>query len=141
MIGKSMQLTMISNNFIHPCQLDSLKQRSTSDVRVALTHFIWMGWVKNHTTSILAFDITQFFPLLNHHLFSSILIKASFKLKVLTFFQNYLVGRKTKYLWNDFSFPFFNVDIGVGQGSALSPILSALYLSPIFYIFENWLKI
>jgi len=36
--------------------------------------------------------------------------------------------------------PFFNVDIGVGQGSALLPIISVLYLSSIFHIFENQLK-
>ena len=82
----------------------------------------------------------QFFSSLNHHLLSSILVKASFELKVLTFFCNYLVGRRTKYLWNDFSSPFFNIDIEVGQGSVLSPILSALYLLLIFHILENQLK-
>ena len=30
--------------------------------------------------------------------------------------------------------------MGVGQGSALSPILSALYMLPFLYILENWLK-
>jgi len=50
------------------------------------------------------------------------------------------VNRKTKYLWNDFSSSLCNIDIGVGQGSALSPILSALYLSLIFHIFEKHLK-
>ena len=139
-IGERMQFMVISNNFIYSCQLDGLKQRSTSDAEVVLIHFIQIEWVKNCTTNTLAFDIAQFFPLLNHHLLSSILVKAGFKPKVLTFFCNYLVGRKTKYLWNNFSSPFFNVDIGVGQGSALSPILSALYLLPIFHIFENWLK-
>ena len=58
----------------------------------------------------------------------------------MTFFSNYLVNRKTKYLWNDFSLPLYNVDVGVSQESALSPILSALYLSPIFHIFEKYLK-
>ena len=33
--------------------------------------------------------------------------------------------------------PIFNVNVGVGQGLALSPILSALYLSPFIYILEN----
>jgi len=34
----------------------------------------------------------------------------------------------------------FDVNVGVGQGSVLSPILSILYLSPLLYILENWLK-
>jgi len=90
--------------------------------------------------SILAFNITQFFPLLNYWLFPLILAKASFDHKVLNFFKKYLVSKKTKYLWNSFSSPFYTVDVGVGQELALSPILSALYLSPIFYILENCLK-
>ena len=36
--------------------------------------------------------------------------------------------------------PDFEVNIGVGQGSTLSPILSALYLSPFLYILEKRLK-
>ena len=34
----------------------------------------------------------------------------------------------------------FDVNVRVGQGSALSPILSTLYLSLLLYILENWLK-
>ena len=99
-----------------------------------------MGWVRNVTTSTLAFDIVQFFLLLNYCLLPCILGKASFDSKVKHFFSNYLVGRKTQYYWNNFSSSFFNVDVGVGQGSAFSPILSFLYLAPILYILENHLK-
>ena len=60
--------------------------------------------------------------------------------KISMFFKNYLVGRKTKYLWNYF-ISHFNVNIGIRQGSALSLILSALYLSSIFISLENYLKI
>jgi len=70
-----------------------------------------------------------------------ILLKVSFNPKVLILFQDYLVGRKTNYCWNNFSSLSFSVDIGVGQESALSPVLSALYLSPILHIFEKWIKI
>ena len=34
----------------------------------------------------------------------------------------------------------FDVNVGVGQGSVLSPILSILYLSLLLYILENQLK-
>jgi len=58
----------------------------------------------------------------------------------LHFFSNYLVGRKTQYLWNNFSFLFFNVDVSIKQGSVLFLVLSALYLSSIFHIFKKRVK-
>jgi len=36
--------------------------------------------------------------------------------------------------------PAFNINVRVGQGSALSSILSVLYLSPFIYNLENRLK-
>jgi len=44
-------------------------------------------------------------------------------------------------MWNKLSSPTYEVNVGVGQESALSPILSALYLSPLLYILEKHLKI
>ena len=61
--------------------------------------------------------------------------------RVVKFFLNYLVGRRTQYFWNNFSSPIFNVDIGVGQGLALSSFLSAIYIAPFLHILENHLKI
>ena len=137
MIGEKMQFLLISNNFIHQCQLEELKHRSTTNADIALTHIIRLGWVKNLTISTLAFNIAQFFLLLNHQLLFLILAKAGFNYKVSNFFKNYLVGRNTKYPWNSFFSPFCNVNIGIGQESALSSILSIFYLSPIL---ENHLK-
>ena len=88
----------------------------------------------------MAFDISQFFPLLNHRFLVLVLEKAGLDPKVTNFFANYLVQRSTKYLWNDLSSSFFEVNVGVGQGSALFPILSTLYLSPLLYILENRFK-
>jgi len=67
--------------------------------------------------------------------------KVSFDPKVLAFFKNYLVSRKTEYIWNNFSSYLFDVNVSIGQGSALSLILSALYLSLISFILEKHLKI
>jgi len=89
---------------------------------------------------MLAFDITQFFPSLNHHILTIIFEKAGLDPKVALFFTDYLVKKKTNYNWNKLSSPIFKVNVGVGQGSTLSPILSALYLSPFLYILEKHLK-
>ena len=64
-----------------------------------------------------------------------------FDLQVVQFFLNYLISRKTHYFWNSFTSPSFDINIGVDQGLALSPILSALYLLSFLYILENHLKI
>ena len=90
--------------------------------------------------NILAFDITQFFPALNHQLLPLILDKASFNPRILFFFSNYLISRKTQYMWNNCISPLFSVNISVRQSSALSLILFAFYISLIFYIFKKRTK-
>jgi len=136
-IRDRLQFQVISNNFIHQSQLGGLKFKSTTDMGIVLTHFICKGWIKNMLTSSLAFDIVQFFPSLNYRLLALILRKAEFESRVVNFFSNYLVNRKTKYFWNNFSSSLFNINVGVGQGLVLSPILSALYISLFLHILEK----
>ena len=139
-IGERLQFLIISNNFIHSSQLGGLKFKSTIDVSVALTHIIHSGWSRNCLTSTLVFNIMQFFPSLNHCFLTRIIHKVGLDNRVVNFFGNYLTDRKTSYKWNSFSSPIININVGVGQGSALSLILSALYLSPFLYILEKCLK-
>ena len=113
-IAERLQFIVANNNFIHPSQLGSLKFKSTSDAGVTLTHIIHLGWAKNQSTSILIFDIAQFFPSLNYHILTIILEKAGLDPKVASFFVDYLVNRKTNYNWNELSFPIFEVNVGVG---------------------------
>ena len=139
-ITKRLQFLVTRNSFIHPSQLGGLKFKSTSNVGIAFTHIVYSGWAKNKSTSILAFDIVQFFPFLNHQLLTIILEKAGLESKVASFFADYLVKRKTNYTWNDISSPSFEVNVGIDQRSTLSPILLALYLLPFLYILEKCLK-
>jgi len=90
--------------------------------------------------STLAFDNAQFFPSLNYYLLTLILRKADLNSKVVFFFVDYLIGRKTNYTWNNISSSSFKVNVRVGQRSTLSSILSALYFSPFLYILEKRLK-
>ena len=99
-ITERLQFTFINNNFIHLSQLGRLKFKSSMDAGVALTHIIHSGWAKGKTTSTLVFDISQFFPSLNHHLLTLILVKAGLEPEVSSFFANYLVKRKMNYVLN-----------------------------------------
>ena len=140
-IAERLQFHVVKNDFIYPSQLGGLKFKSTTDAEIMLTHVIRSGQVKNKTTSILAFDIAQFFSSLNHHLLTLSLMKANLDPKVISFFENFLVKRKTNYMWNKFSSLTYEVNVGVGQEFTLSSILSALYLSSLLYILEKHLKI
>jgi len=41
------------------------------------------------------------------------------------------------YMWNGFTFPFFYSSVGVKQESALSSIISTIYMAPIIKMFKK----
>ena len=97
-IGRRLQYQSIASNFIHSNQLGRLKQQSITDAGIILTHLIYLSWIKEFQTSSLAFNIAQFLPSLNYQILSLILDKASFDFRILFFFSNYLINRKTQYI-------------------------------------------
>ncbi|PPQ90824.1 hypothetical protein CVT25_012158 [Psilocybe cyanescens] len=99
-------------------------------------HMGHAGWAKGLKTSVIAFDIAQFFPSLNHKVLMAILRKLGFSDNVVKFFSHYLVSRSMQYTSGDFISDLRQADVGVGQGSALSLVLSALYLTLIMRLFE-----
>jgi len=62
--------------------------------------------------------------------------KVGFPPAVGNFFCSYLTGCKTMYKWDDFMSGLFATDIGVGQGSGLSPVLFGLYIGPVLKLFS-----
>jgi len=66
--------------------------------------------------------------------------EAGFLSSVISFINSYHSGCSTTYSWNNFFSPSFNTNIGVGQGSALSSILSAIYFTPIIKTFKKRIK-
>ena len=77
-ISVRLQVYSITLNFIHPSQISSIRQQSTTDTSIYLTHLIYMEWIKSLYMSTLNFNTTQFFLLLNYQLFLKILSKTSF---------------------------------------------------------------
>ena len=136
-ISNHLQFHMTANGFLDPNQLGGIRQRSTIDAGMYLTYLIRAGWLKQCHTSVIAFNIAQFFPSLNHHFLSICLKTVGLNTNVRNFFSSYHSDRSTMYSWNNFLSPIFNTNVGVGQGSALFPILSAIYLLPIIKTFKK----
>jgi len=60
-MSSRLQIHFIVTNFIHPNQIENIKQWLTVYVDIYLTYLIWVGWIKGLYISTLAFDIAQFF--------------------------------------------------------------------------------
>jgi hypothetical protein len=135
MLAHRLQFDGVAHDVFHPNQFGGVAQRSTEDAGVYLTHLVRAGWAKGLTTSVVAFDIAQFFPSINHSVLLEVVARSGFPPCVGNFFRSYLVGRLTTYKWDSFTSGTFPSDVGVGQGSALSPVLSALCLAPVLKLF------
>ncbi|PPQ93215.1 hypothetical protein CVT25_015211, partial [Psilocybe cyanescens] len=136
MLSNCIQFDGVASDVFHPNQIRGICQRSTKDASLILTHMMHVGWAKGLNISVIAFDVAQFFLSLNHEVLMAILQKLGFSDNVIKFFSHYLVGRSTQYTWCDFISNLRQADVGVGQGSALSLVLSALYLTLIMRLFE-----
>jgi len=136
MLSHRMQYNKVQHGTFQPNQFRGISQRSTEDVGVFLTHLIRAGWAKKLKASMVAFDITQFFPSLNHEVLMVVIQKAGFPLALGNFFCSYLTGWKTMYKWDDSVSGLFTADIGVGQGSGLSLVLLGLYIGPVLKLFS-----
>ena len=136
MISNCLQFDMIKYDLVHPNQVSGVRQRSTEDAGLFLTHLVRTGWAKRKKTSVLAFDIAQFFSSLNHAMLLAILCKQGFSSFMGRFFASYLVDQFTSYLWGSFWSGPRQADVGVGQGLALSPILLALYIAPVMKLYH-----
>ena len=139
-ISNKLQFHMTANGFLDPNQLGDIRQRSTTNTGVYLTHLICAGWLRQCHTSVIAFDIAQFFLSHNHEFLSTCLKKARLNTNVVGFFNSYYSNWSTIYTWNNFSSPAFNTNVGVDQGLAFSPILFAIYLTPIIKTFKKRIK-
>jgi len=136
-IANRLQWEAACFKLLHPCQFGEVWQNSTKDMRSYLTHLMRAGWTKGYKTSVVACNLVQYFLSLNHSVITLLLDHMGFADVVVNFFANYLIEQFTKLFWdNQLSEPFPAV-VKVGQGSALSPILSALYLAPVLWEFHT----
>jgi len=66
--------------------------------------------------------------------------KAGLNSNIIGFFDSYHSNHSTVYTWNGFSSLLFSTNVRVGQGSALFPIISAIYLALIIKTFKKRIK-
>ena len=129
-INNRLQFNCHKFGILHPCQFGSAWQKSTTDAITFLTMQIKASWKEGLVTSMLGFDVAQFFPSVNHDLLIQIMSRAGFNHKLCKFTSAYFGPRTSSFVFNGDVSPTFDCpSVGVGQGSSLSPTFSVLYLA------------
>jgi hypothetical protein len=77
MLARRLQFDGVAHNAFEPNQFGGVAQRSTEDAGIYLTHLVRAGWAKGLQTSVITFNIAQFFPSLNHEVLQSSLLDLS----------------------------------------------------------------
>jgi hypothetical protein len=90
------QFEVVEHSIFHPHQFGSVCQNSTEDAGCFLTHLVCAGWANNLKTSMVAFDLAQSFPSINHNVLLHIFRQQGFSMQVVDFMQSYLKDRKTQ---------------------------------------------
>jgi hypothetical protein len=91
MLSNRLQFEAPEHGVLHPNQFGGVCQNSTKDAGCFLTHVIHAGWHAKLKISVVAFDLAQLFPSINHDVLLSILDKQGFAPEVVAFFRSYLV--------------------------------------------------
>jgi ribonuclease HI len=132
-LAERIQFECAKFSLLHPSQCGGVRAHSTEDAGVLLTHHIMAARKRKWHTTCIAFDIAQLFPSINHTLLQRTLERLGFHADLCEFFGNYLHGRHTRFRLNGELSEPYNASVGVGQGSALSPILASLAIVPILH--------
>lgn len=133
-IARRMQFDAQKYGLMHACQFGGAMQHSTQDAGIQLVHEIQQAWKRQVDSSALLLDVAQFFPSVNHEMLSEILRRHGFDRNLCAYFCDYLIGRQTEFLFNGHQSEPTDFSTGVGQGSALSPILTGLYIAPVLHL-------
>ena len=96
-IANCLQFGAAKEGILHLCQFGGVCQNSTKDTGIYLIHLVHMGWAKGLKTSVVTFNLMQYFPLLQHKVIITLLKHMRFTMQVCDFFGDYLVGCSMQY--------------------------------------------
>ena len=104
-------------------------KHATIDAGVILASFISNAKEAGLHTTACTFDISQFFPSLDHRVTALILTRLGFDDRLVALLGSYFRDRTTFYRWDSATSKPFDFSVGTPQGDCISPVLSALYLA------------
>jgi ribonuclease HI len=114
-----------------PEQFGGRSVSSCIDAGLTLTHDIEHAWKRGLDASVLTIDIKGFFDNVNHQRLVRVLWDAGFPLPIIHWVRSFLTDRQAAIKVDDFTGDIKPVDLGIPQGSPVSPVLSVIYSADV----------
>ena len=99
-IANRMQFDAAAHNLLHPGQCRGIRKHATIDAGVVLASFITNAKEAGLHMTACMFDISQFFPSLDHRVTALVLTRLGFDYKLVTLMGSYFRDRTTFYRWD-----------------------------------------
>ncbi|PCH36556.1 hypothetical protein WOLCODRAFT_82532 [Wolfiporia cocos MD-104 SS10] len=107
---------------------------SPLDGGLTLVHDIHSIWKQGRVATFIALDISGFFNNINHERLQHQLYLLGFPIEITCWITSFIHNRTVQFrIDNELSDIHHTGNIGIPQGSPLSPVLSTIYTSPILH--------
>ena len=121
-------------------QFGSRDYHCATDAALCLVHHAQAAVKCHFVASVILFDISGFFNNINIERITQIFRNLGFTPSLCTWVQSFLSDRQVRLSFNGFKSDPIALDHGSPQGSPLSPILSALFTSPLLKLINSTWK-
>jgi len=120
-----------SFDILPPHQFGSCDYYCATDAALCLVHNAQAAITTGHIASTLLFDISGFFDNINIDQAIAIFLNLGFPPPLCCWIKSFLSNRQICLSFNNYLSDPFPLDHSTPQGSPLSPIISAIFTSPI----------
>ena len=126
-------------NILPPTQFGSREYHCAVDAALCLVHNAQAAVQAGLVASVVLFDISGFFDNVNIRRTIHIFQNLGFPPSLCTWVESFLSHRNVRLSFNGLKSDPIHLNHGTPQGSPLSPILSAIYTSPLLkFINSTW---
>ena len=119
------------HNLVPHEQFGGRSNSSCTDAGLSLVHDVESAWKHGQVASVLAIDISRFFDNVNHKRLVRVVHEMGFPLPIVRWVESFISNRKAAIRLDGVTSEPRPINVGIPQGSPVSPVLSVIYASEI----------
>jgi retron-type reverse transcriptase len=137
MIADGISSQLEANNGLHWGQFGGRKQRSAVDAVAYVMNRTHEAWKQGKVAGLLLMDVKGAFDHVDHRRLLTTMIAKKLDGDLIEWTEDFMTNRTVQITVDGFDGEVAHINTGIPQGSPVSPILFAIYLSCLFPVVES----